>query len=165
MNGKLVKVNHSFLNKKGEVKCVNYWMDEKLYKSILTLSKEDQNYWLSFYYNEYNKEKYQKKKEHEKIDIFICVDCDNNENDGKGLISTSKLLQISDDYEKDIINKCFVEKMLDSLDKEDSFILKSIFMQGYSKTEVAKKLEMSITAINKRINKTLNKLKEEYIKN
>ena len=37
---KKIKVFHSFLNKKNEHKRVEFYLDEQLYKGILTLSEE-----------------------------------------------------------------------------------------------------------------------------
>ena len=159
---KTTKVSFSFVNKKGENKSVSFLMDKKLYEDICELSCEEKARWLLFYYEEYNKERYQDKKEYENREIFADIYIDNNVNE-EYVVSSYKLLQTANlDVEDKIINKLLAEDILNLLDETDAYIVRMVVMQENSLTDISKELGISVTAVKKRLDKAIERIKALY---
>lgn len=159
---KTTKVSFSFVNKKGENKSVSFLMDKKFYEDICRLSCEEKARWLLFYYEEYNKEIYQDKKEYENRENFVDIYMDNNVNE-EYVVSSYKLLQTANlDVEDKIINKLFAEDILNLLDETDAYIVRMVVMQENSLTDISKELGISVTAVKKRLDKAIERMKALY---
>ena len=159
---KTTKVSFSFVNKKEENKSVSFLMDKKLYEDICELSCEEKARWLLFYYEEFNKERYQDKKEYENRENFVDIYMDNNINEEQ-IVSSYKLLQTANlDVEVNIINRLIVEDMLNLLEETDAYIVRMVVMQENSLTDISKELGISVTAVKKRLDKAIERIKALY---
>ena len=163
MNENLVKVDLTFTNKKGLEKTVHFPMDKQLYKDILTLPEEEKNYWLEYYYHEYCNERNQNRKEFRNREMYLKVDYNFTDQE-EVTDSANKIVQIADslDVEKNVINKCIVEEILSLLDEKEKYIAINVLMYNVSKTQVARDLGISITAVSKKLDKIKDKITTLY---
>ena len=162
---KKIKVYHTFLNKKGKLKTVNFIIDKLLYNDILKLSNEEKNYWLEYYYHEYCKERNYERKEFRNREKFVSVDqCEAEAEDGM-LSSKDKIFQITDESynEQSIINRLIVKEMLELLDDVECYSVIHVIMKGYSIISVANKLGIAESTVRKKIKLALEKIKSKYL--
>ena len=138
-------------------------MDEQLYKDILTLPEEEKNYWLEYYYHEYCNERNQNRKEFRNREMYLKVDYNFTDQE-EVTDSANKIVQIADslDVEKNVINKCIVEEILSLLDEKEKYIAINVLMYNVSKTQVARDLGISITAVSKKLDKIKDKIPTLY---
>ena len=162
---KKIKVYHTFLNKKGKLKTVNFIIDKLLYNDILKLSNEEKNYWLEYYYHEYCKERNNERKEFRNREKYILVDqCEVEGEDGM-LSNKDKLSQITDESynEQNTINKLIVKEMLELLDDVECYSVIHVTMKGYSIISVANKLGIAESTVRKKIKLALEKIRSKYL--
>lgn len=139
-------------------------MDEQLYKDILTLPEEEKNYWLEYYYHKYCNERNQNRKEFRNREMYLKVDYNFDDEVDEVTGSANKIAQIADpvDVEKTSINKRIVEDILSLLDETEKYIVIKVLMYEVPKTQVARDLGISITAVCKKLIKIKDKITTLY---
>lgn len=151
MRSTTIKIRHNFYNFKNEKKEVSFYIDEKLYKDILTLKKEEREYWLTYFYHEYCKEENQRKKELRNVELNV-----NKDNDLDNLYVEKEdnlMLQVSE--------KCDVEKILLSLEESERELVKEVIMYETPILELSKKIGISEATIRKKIKKIKKSLRSK----
>ena len=161
---KKIKVFHSFLNKKNEHKRVEFYLDEQLYKGILTLSEEEKNKWLEYYYYEYNADRYDERKEFKNRDKFITADQEEQEDEEEIVVSKKKLSQIADNTcnEQALYNKLIVEEMMNLLNEDEKYIFTQVYMFQRSIISVAKQMNIDESTVRKKIRNSKDKIQKNY---
>jgi RNA polymerase sigma factor (sigma-70 family) len=148
---KLVKVSLTFVNKKGEQKTVGFEMDEKYFKDLQHPSitaKQREEYMLAEY-RMYCKEKKIKRKT-QSINSFY-------KQDGELLIDSGEEKIKTLTYAEEKVNEIF--KLLTEDERQ---IILWLYYDNLTQGEVAKKLNISQPAINKRINKIYDKVRNNF---
>ncbi len=141
-----VEVKLDFINKRGEEKKVKFYMDKTSYE-ILSDSSINEMYrhqYLINEYHEYEREKYYKRK-YSLLDIEILDQLKNTK-----------------DFEND--NYDYLYSAIEKLNDKQKELIKLIFFEGYSQTEVAKMQGVSKQAINNSLNKIYSILRKQIKK-
>ena len=142
MEKKLVKLE--FINKRNELKKVQFYMDKQTYEMLMddSISSEERQKYLVDEYHEYEREKYYKRKivrlEEEQIDYSLSPEenCIKNQ-------------------EKDAF--FFFINKLNPRQKE---IIKLIYFEGKTQEEVARIFNVSKSAINQSLKRIYKKIKK-----
>lgn len=145
-----VKVNLSFINKKGKNKNVTFFMDKQSYEMInsSSIAKETRQQYLVDEYHEYERERYYKRK-------FVSFDFELAEL----LNSNEKSIKAEEVFIQKIYNKDLYAA-IKKLNTRQQEIIKMIYWEGKTQKEVSEIYGVSKQAINnslKRIYKTLQK--------
>lgn len=162
---KKIKVSHTFRNKKGVIKSVEFYMDSKLYNDIQTMPENEKNYWMEYYYHESCNDRYSERKAFRNREQFITSDQEEQEEDEEQvLISKKKLQQIADisSDEQTMYNKLMVEDMFKLLDEDEKYCMKQVVMLGRSIISVANEMEIDESTVRKKIRNANEKIKNNY---
>ena len=162
---KKIKVLHTFLNKKGVFKSVEFYMDSKLYNDILTLPENEKNYWLEFYYHEFCNEQYSERKAFKNREQFINADQEEQEDEEVRIVaSKNKLKQITDNTndEQAMFNKLIVDEILDLLNEDERFCIEQVFKFGRTIISVANEMKIDESTVRKKIKIAKEKIKNNY---
>ena len=142
MEKKLVKLE--FINKRNELKKVQFYMDKQTYEMLMddSISSEERQKYLVDEYHEYEREKYYKRKivrlEEEQIDYSLSPEekCIKNEEEDAFFF---------------FINK---------LNPRQKEIIKLIYFEGKTQEEVARIFNVSKSAINQSLKRIYKKIKK-----
>lgn len=142
MEKKLVKLE--FINKRNELKKVQFYMDKKTYEMLMddSISSEERQKYLVDEYHEYEREKYYKRKivrlEEEQIDYSLSPEekCIKNQEEDAFFF---------------FINK---------LNPRQKEIIKLIYFEGKTQEEVARIFNVSKSAINQSLKRIYKKIKK-----
>ena len=93
-----VEVKFDFVNKKGKLKHVNFWMDKQAYEMLFdeSISEERRHQYLVDEYHEYERERYHNRK-------FVSFDSEMAES--LDLVEDSTSISSEDRYEIELNNK------------------------------------------------------------
>lgn len=146
MEKKLVKLE--FVNKRNELKKVQFYMDKQTYEMLMddSISSEERQKYLVDEYHEYEREKYYKRKivrlEEEQIDYSLSPEekCIKNQEEDAFFF---------------FINK---------LNPRQKEIIKLIYFEGKTQEEVARIFNVSKSAINQSLKRIYKKIKK-FLKN
>ena len=142
MEKKLVKLE--FINKRNELKKVQFYMDKQTYEMLMddSISSEERQKYLVDEYHEYEREKYYKRKivrlEEEQIDYSLSPEekCIKNQEEDAFFF---------------FINK---------LNPRQKEIIKLIYFEGKTQEEVARIFNVSKSAINQSLKRIYKKIKK-----
>lgn len=142
MEKKLVKLE--FINKRNELKKVQFYMDKQTYEMLMddSISSEERQKYLVDEYHEYEREKYYKRKivrlEEEQIDYSLSPEekCIKNQEEDAFFF---------------FINK---------LNLRQKEIIKLIYFEGKTQEEVARIFNVSKSAINQSLKRIYKKIKK-----
>ena len=162
---KKIKVSHTFQNKKGVTKKVEFYMDSKLYNDIQTMPENEKNYWMEYYYHESCNDRYSERKAFRNREQFITADQEEQEDDEEQvLVSKKKLQQIADttNDEKAMYDKLMVEDMFKLLDEDEKYCMTKVNMLGRSIISVANEMGIAESTVRKKIQSAIEKIKSNY---
>ena len=162
---KKIKVSHTFQNKKGVTRKVEFYMDSKLYNDIQTMPENEKNYWMEYYYHESCNDRYSERKAFRNREQFITSDQEEQEEDEEQvLVSKKKLQQIADttNDEKSMYDKLMVEDMFKLLDEDEKYCMKQVNMLGRSIISVAIEMGVDESTVRKKIRIAKDKIKSTY---
>ena len=162
---KKIKVSHTFQNKKGVTKKVEFYMDSKLYNDIQTMPEDEKNYWMEYYYHESCNDRYLERKAFRNREQFITSDQEEQEEDEEQvLVSKKKLQQIADttNDEKAMYDKLMVEDMFKLLDEDEKHCMTQVNMLGRSIISVAIEMGVDESTVRKKIRIAKDKIKSTY---
>lgn len=144
---KFKKVFLTFINKKGEVKKVNFYIDRYVYHLLndKSVSKEFRQKFLVYEYHEYEKERIRKRKEKVFKNEFI-KSIDN--------IADSKKIN-NEEFKNENLKQALL-----SLNERERKIVKMIYFEDKKQTEVAEYFKVSKSAINQQLNRIIKKIKK-----
>ena len=144
-------VELEFINKRNELKKVQFYMDKQTYEMLMdeSINNDERQKYLIEEYHEYEREKYYKRKllkfEEEKID-FINNIADNS--------LSSEELYIKEQEELEFFS------FLKELSPRQKEIIKLIYFEDKTQEEVAKIFGVSKSAINQSLNRIYKKIKK-----
>lgn len=146
-----VEVKLDFINKKGELKHVKFWMDKQTYEMLFdeSISEEIRNQYLVDEYHEYERERYHKRK-------FVSFDSELAE--AMDLIEDTSISS-EDQYDINLANK-EIKEAIKRLTPRQQEMIKLLYWEGKSQKDLSEMYGVSKQAINNaldRINKTLKK--------
>lgn len=146
-----VEVKLDFINKKGELKHVKFWMDKQTYEMLFdeSISEEKRHQYLVDEYHEYERERYHKRK-------FVSFDSEMAQN-----LDLIEDTSISSDerYEIDVHNKIILDA-IKKLTPRQQEMVRLIYWECKSQKDLCEIYGVSKQAINNaldRIHKTLKK--------
>ena len=151
-----VEVLLDFINKKGQLKHVKFWMDKQTYEILKdeSISEEIRHQYLIDEYHEYEPERYHNRK-------FVSFDSEMAQN--LNLIKDA-LISIENRYEIDLNNK-IIEQSINKLTPRQQEMVRLLYWEEKSQKDLCKIYGVSKQAINNalnRIHKTLKKLLKKY---
>lgn len=149
---KQVEVKLDFINKKGELKHVKFWMDKQTYEMLLdeSISEEIRHKYLVDEYHEYERERYHNRK-------FVSFDSEMAEE--LDLIEDSTSISSEDRYENEIINN-EIKNAINILSPRQNEIINKVYFENKKQIEVAKELGVTKEFVSKTLSKALDKLKK-----
>lgn len=154
---KNIIVNLDFINKKGELKHVKFWMDKQSYEMTSFLSEEERYDYLVEEYRDFCREQNYKKRNitFSKIESKIHSNLNCNTDDAK------ELFFVTDDYdlyESELANMA-IEKLEKYLTEEEMKIYICYYHLNKSKVEIAEEMNVSEGTIRYRLNKIIHKFR------
>lgn len=152
---KQIYVSVEIITKKGEEKKVKFYMDEGMYKAILTTSEEEQK---RFFADEYYD--YEAQRRYNRKTVSLDVEDDSgimHEIEDK---STTPLEQVICEHEKELLNKA-----LSSLKERYRYVITEIYINNRKQVDVAKKLGIDKTTLSKLKKVGLEKLRKFFEEN
>ena len=149
---KQVEVKLDFINKKGELKHVKFWMDKQTYEMLLdeSISEEIRHKYLVEEYHEYERERYHNRK-------FVSFDSEMAEE--LDLIEDSTSISSEDRYENEIINN-EIKNAINMLSPRQNEIINKVYFENKKQIEVAKELGVTKEFVSKTLSKALDNLKK-----
>lgn len=151
-----VEVKLDFINKKGELKHVKFWMDKQTYEMLFdeSISEEIRHQYLVDEYHEYERERYHKRK---------IVSFDSEMAEALDLIEDTSISSV-DRYEMDLNNK-MIQEAIKKLTLRQQEIVKLIYWEGKSQKDLCEIYGVSKQAINNALDRIYNTLKKFLKKN
>ena len=149
---KQVEVKLDFINKKGELKHVKFWMDKQTYEMLLdeSISEEIRHKYLVEEYHEYERERYHNRK-------FVSFDSEMAEE--LDLIEDITSISSEDRYENEIINN-EIKNAINMLSPRQNEIINKVYFENKKQIEVAKELGVTKEFVSKTLSKALDNLKK-----
>ena len=146
---KKIKIYHTFINKKGEVKTVNFLIERETYEVLQKVNKAERDLYLLDEYRNFCKE--QKYKRRIKlIDPLVIY----NKED----LQENNQVNTLDSICKEVMIKEKV-KTLNSIEKSVIFFK---FFKKYNQMQIAKELNISDRTVRRYLENAINKLKCKY---
>lgn len=154
MNEK-IKVNLDFINKKGELKHVKFYMDKQSYDMIfdVSISDEIRNKYLIDEYHEYERRKYQNRK---------IVSIDNKIFKLDNLIDNSYISNEDKYYASNKIKK--LKQAINKLTPRQKEMLRLIYWEGKKQKELCEIYGVKKQAISDAVKRMHNRLKKNLKK-
>ena len=149
---KQVEVKLDFINKKGELKHVKFWMDEQTYEMLFdeSISEEVRHQYLVDEYHEYERERYYNRK-------FVSFDSEMAE--ALDLIEDKASISSEERYENEIINN-EIKDAINMLSPRQKEIINKVYFENKKQIEVAKELGVTKEFVSKTLSKALDNLKK-----
>lgn len=149
---KQVEVTLDFINKKGALKRVKFWMEKQTYEVLFdeSISEEIRHQYLVDEYHEYERERYHNRK-------FVSFDSEMAE--ALDLIEDSTSISSEDRYENEIINN-EVKNAINMLSPRQKEIINKVYFENKKQIEVAKKLGVTKEFVSKTLSKAIENLKK-----
>lgn len=149
---KQVEVKLDFINKKGALKRVKFWMEKQTYEVLFdeSISEEIRHQYLVDEYHEYERERYHNRK-------FVSFDSEMAE--ALDLIEDSTSISSEDRYENEIINN-EVKNAINMLSPRQKEIINKVYFENKKQIEVAKKLGVTKEFVSKTLSKAIENLKK-----
>lgn len=154
---KQVEVKLDFINKKGELKHVKFWMDKQTYEMLLdeSISDEIRHQYLVDEYHEYERERYHNRK-------FVSFDSEMAES--LDLIEDNTFISCEDRYEIDLNNK-IIQDALKKLTPRQQEMVRLLYWEGKSQKDLCEIYGVSKQAISNALDRIHNTLKKILKKN
>lgn len=149
---KQVEVKLDFINKKGELKHVKFWMDKQTYEMLLdeSISDEIRHQYLVDEYHEYERERYHNRK-------FVSFDSEMAE--ALDLIEDSTSISSEDKYDIDLNNN-LIKEAIKKLTPRQQEMVRLLYWEGKSQKDLCEIYgvkKQTISDAVKRIHDTLRK--------
>lgn len=149
---KQVEVKLDFINKKGELKHVKFWMDKQTYEMLLdeSISDEIRHQYLVDEYHEYERERYHNRK-------FVSFDSEMAE--ALDLIEDSASISSEDKYDIDLNNN-LIKEAIKKLTPRQQEMVRLLYWEGKTQKDLCEIYGVKKQAISdavKRIHDTLRK--------
>ncbi len=147
-----VEVKLDFINKKGELKHVTFWMDKQTYEMLFdeSISEEIRHQYLVDEYHEYERERYHNRK-------FVSFDSELAQ--ALDLIADTAISS-EDRYEMDLNNEV-IKEAISKLNPRQQEMVRLLYWEGKSQKDLCKIYGVKKQAISdavKRIHDTLRKI-------
>ena len=154
---KQVEVKLDFINNKGELKHVKFWMDKQTYEMLFdeSINEEIRHQYLVDEYHEYERERYHNRK-------FVSFDSEMAE--ALNLIEDSTSISSEDRYEIDANNKN-IQDALKKLTPRQQEMVRLLYWEGKSQKDLCEIYGVSKQAISNALDRIHNTLKKFLKKN
>lgn len=154
---KQVEVKLDFINNKGELKHVKFWMDKQTYEMLFdeSINEEIRHQYLVDEYHEYERERYHNRK-------FVSFDSEMAE--ALDLIEDSTSISSEDRYEIDANNK-IIQDALKKLTPRQQEMVRLLYWEGKSQKDLCEIYGVSKQAISNALDRIHNTLKKILKKN
>ncbi|MBR2138152.1 MAG: sigma-70 family RNA polymerase sigma factor [Bacilli bacterium] len=154
---KQVEVKLDFINKKGELKHVKFWMDKQTYEMLFdeSINEEIRHQYLVDEYHEYERERYYNRK-------FVSFDSEMAE--ALDLIEDSTSISSEDRYEMELNNK-LIQDALKKLTPRQQEMVRLLYWEGKSQKDLCEIYGVSKQAISNALDRIHNTLKKFLKKN
>lgn len=154
---KQVEVKLDFINKKGELKHVKFWMDKQTYEMLLdeSISDEIRHQYLVDEYHEYERERYHNRK-------FVSFDSEMAE--ALDLIEDSTSISSEDKYDIDLNNN-LIKEAIKKLTPRQQEMVRLLYWEGKSQKDLCEIYGVSKQAISNALDRIHNTLKKILKKN
>lgn len=149
---KQVEVKLDFINKKGELKHVKFWMDKQTYEMLFdeSISEEIRHQYLVDEYHEYERERYHNRK-------FVSFDSEMAE--ALDLIEDSTSISSEDKYDIDLNNN-LIKEAIKKLTPRQQEMVRLLYWEGKTQKDLCEIYgvkKQTISDAVKRIHDTLRK--------
>jgi len=146
-----VEVKLDFINKKGELKHVKFWMDKQTYEMLFdeSITEEVRHQYLVDEYHEYERERYHKRK---------IVSFDSEMAQSLDLIEDTSISN-EERYEIDAHNKIILDS-INKLTPRQQEMVRLIYWKGKSQKDLCELYGVSKQAINNALNRIYKTLKK-----
>lgn len=146
------EVKLDFINKKGELKHVIFWIDKQTYEMLFneSISEEIRHQYLVDEYHEYERERYHNRK-------FVSFDSEMAE--ALDLIEDNTSISSEDRYENEIINN-EIKNAINMLSPRQKEIINKVYFENKKQIEVSKELGVTKEFVSKTLSKALDNLKK-----
>lgn len=149
---KQVEVKLDFINKKGELKHVKFWMDKQTYEMLFdeSISEEVRHQYLVDEYHEYERERYYNRK-------FVSFDSEMAQ--ALDLIEDTSMSN-EEKYEMDLNNEV-IKEAISKLNPRQQEMVRLLYWEGKSQKDLCEIYGVKKQAISdavKRIHDTLRKI-------
>ena len=138
----MVKIKLEFVNEKGNLKKVEFYLDKLTYEVYLKLPHETMLKYLVDEYHEFCREKHYERK-------FVSF-IEKSENESLNLSVLDEIIF------KELLFKIYLV-----LDEEEKKLITDSFYNGKTKTEIAKENGVSEGAIRKRLKRIFSKMRKQ----
>ena len=147
-----VEVKLDFVNKKGKLKHVNFWMDKQAYEMLFdeSISEERRHQYLVDEYHEYERERYHNRK-------FVSFDSEMAES--LDLVEDSTSISSEDRYEIELNNK-IIQVALKKLTQRQQAMVRLLYWEGKSQKDLCEIYGISKQAISNALDRIHNTLKK-----
>lgn len=154
---KQVEVKLDFINNKGELKHVKFWMDKQTYEMLFdeSINEEIRHQYLVDEYHEYERERYHNRK-FVSFDSEMAVSLD--------LIEDSTSISSEDRYEIELHNK-IIQDALKKLTPRQQEMVRLLYWEGKSQKDLCEIYGVSKQAISNALDRIHNTLKKFIKKN
>ncbi len=154
---KQVEVKLDFINKKGELKHVKFWMDKQTYEMLFdeSINEEIRHQYLVDEYHEYERERYHNRK-------FVSFDSEMAE--ALDLIEDSTSISSEDKYDIDLNNN-LIKEALKKLTPRQQEMVRLLYWEGKSQKDLCEIYGVSKQAISNALDRIHNTLKKILKKN
>lgn len=154
---KQVEVKLDFINNKGELKHVKFWMDKQTYEMLFdeSINEEIRHQYLVDEYHEYERERYHNRK-------FVSFDSEMAES--LDLIEDSTSISSEDRYEIELHNK-IIQDTLKKLTPRQQEMVRLLYWEGKSQKDLCEIYGVSKQAISNALDRIHNTLKKFIKKN
>lgn len=154
---KQVEVKLDFINNKGELKHVKFWMDKQTYEMLFdeSINEEIRHQYLVDEYHEYERERYHNRK-------FVSFDSEMAES--LDLIEDSTSISSEDRYEIELHNK-IIQDALKKLTPRQQEMVRLLYWEGKSQKDLCEIYGVSKQAISNALDRIHNTLKKFIKKN
>lgn len=154
---KQVEVKLDFINKKGELKHVKFWMDKQTYEMLFdaSISDEIRHQYLVDEYHEYERERYHNRK-------FVSFDSEMAE--ALDLIEDKTSMSSEERYEIDLNNK-IIQDAIKKLTPRQQEMVRLLYWEGKSQKDLCEIYGVSKQAISNVLDRIHNTLKKFLKKN
>lgn len=147
-----IKVSFSFINEKGVKRTVNVYVDKGTYAILPKLKEEDRvNYLKDLYHDQEREKNYHRK-------TFAFSKYTNSEE------SSYDPEDVNQNLETSVINELFLKQVLDYLPIKDRQYITLFYIEGYTKTDIATKLNVTRKTVQTNLDRIIEELRMHFNK-
>ena len=153
---KQVEVKLDFINNKGELKHVKFWMDKQTYEMLFdeSINEEIRHQYLVDEYHEYERERYHNRK-------FVSFDSEMAQ--ALDLIEDTSMSN-EEKYEMDLNNE-IIKEAISKLNPRQQEMVRLLYWEGKSQKDLCEIYGVSKQAISNALDRIHNTLKKILKKN